>query len=60
MRIIDDTYNGEKFPIVEREYNAYYFPDNYDPDNLEAQSSEIAEAEETHQQVKVYQRANPE
>lgn len=59
MKIIDDTYNGEKFPIVEREYNAYYFPDNYNPDNIEVQSAEIAEAAETHQQVKVYQRANP-
>ncbi len=59
MKIIDDTYNGEKYPIVEREYNAYYFPDNYDPDNLEAQTAEIAEAEETHRQVRIYHRADP-
>lgn len=24
--IIDKTYNGADYPIIEREYNAYYFP----------------------------------
>lgn len=39
--IIDETYNGADYPIVEREYNAYYFPENYNPDNMEAQSKAI-------------------
>ena len=39
--IIDETYNGADYPIVEREYNAYYFPENYNPDNMEAQSEAI-------------------
>lgn len=59
MKIIDSTYNGKKYPIIEREYNAYYFPDNYDPDNIEDQAEAVSEAEEEHEQVKIYSRANP-
>jgi hypothetical protein len=59
MRIIDDTYDGSKFPIVERNYNAYYFPDNYDPDNMEQQSDDIANCEENHCKIKIYNNADP-
>jgi hypothetical protein len=59
MKIIDDTYNGAKYPIVERNYNAYYFPDNYDPDNMEEQSDDITACEENNCQIKIYDDANP-
>lgn len=59
MRIIDDTYNGAKYPIVERNFNAYYFPDNYNPDNMSEQAEDIANAYEHHYKVKIYNRANP-
>ena len=29
--MIDETYNGEKYPIIERKYNSYWFPENYNP-----------------------------
>lgn len=58
MKIIDDTYNGAKFPIIEREYNAYYFPDNYDPDNIPAQAEGLADSYENHHEVKVHMRAD--
>ncbi len=38
MNIIDETYNGEKYPIIERKYNSYWFPENYNTDNEEAQA----------------------
>lgn len=60
MKIIDDTYNGAEYPIIEREYNAYYFPDNYNPDNLEQQAESISEASLHHTKIKIYNRANPE
>jgi hypothetical protein len=56
MNIIDETYNGDKYPIIEREYNAYYFPDNYDPENMDAYIESQIEAAETHQQIKIYHR----
>lgn len=59
MKIIDDTYNGAKYPIVERNYNAYYFPDNYNPDNLIQQSEGVADCEEEACKIKVYDKANP-
>lgn len=59
MKIIDDTYNGAKYPIIERDYNAYYFPDNYNPDNMDHQADAIAECTENHCKVKVYDRADP-
>ena len=43
MNIIDDTYNGDKYPIVERHYNAYYFPDNFDPDEISSRTDKIIE-----------------
>lgn len=49
--IIDDTYNGAKYPIIERDYNAYYFPLNYNPDNIESLSE--------NEKVKIYDKANP-
>lgn len=52
--IIDKTYNGADYPIIEREYNAYYFPENYDPDNLEDQSRAIENCYEEHCKVKVW------
>ena len=58
MRIIDDTYNGAKYPIIEREYNAYYFPENYNPDNTEAQAEGLIDSLENHHKVKVYMRAD--
>jgi hypothetical protein len=59
MKIIDDTYNGEKYPIIEREFNAYYFPDNYDPDNLEEFLDATLACNETSCKTKVYHHANP-
>ncbi len=60
MKIIDDTYNGAKYPIIERDYNAYYFPDNYDPDNIEQQAEGIVDAIENHLQTKIYNNVDPE
>lgn len=54
MRIIDDTYNGAKYPIIERQYNAYYFPDNYDPDNIPAQVEGLLDSLEEQQKTKIY------
>ena len=54
MEIIDSTYNGKKYPIIERDYNAYYFPDNYDPDNMTHQIEAQIEAAETHEPLKIY------
>jgi hypothetical protein len=59
MKIIDDTYDGSKFPIVEREYNAYYFPENYNPDNTIQQVDDLTECYENHCKIKIYNRANP-
>lgn len=42
MNIIDETYNGEKYPIIERDYNAYFFPENFNPDNEEDQAERLA------------------
>ena len=39
--IIDKTYNGDKYPIIEREYNANFFPENYNPDNMDNQAEAI-------------------
>ena len=39
--IIDETYNGDKYPIIERKHNAYFFPENFNPDNMEAYASTI-------------------
>ena len=58
MKIIDDTYNGAKYPIVEREFNAYYFPENYNPDNSLQQVDDIKECYENHCKTKIYNRAN--
>ena len=52
--IIDETYNGADYPIVEREYNAYYFPENFNPDNMEAQSNAIENCVKDHCKVKVW------
>ncbi len=54
MNIIDDTYNGEKYPIIEREYNAYYFPDNYNPDNMEDQAEGLLTSYQNHQVIEPY------
>ncbi len=54
MKIIDETYNGEKYPIIEREYNAYYFPDNYNPDNIKDQSEGLVESFKNHHEVIPY------
>jgi hypothetical protein len=59
MRIIDDTYNGKKYPIIEREYNAYYFPDNFNPDNEEDQAEGLVDSYLNHHMIKVYNRADP-
>lgn len=59
MRIIDDTYDGSKFPIVERDYNAYYFPDNYNPDNVDQQADGIMDAVEHHWKTRIYRNADP-
>jgi len=58
MRIIDETYNGEKYPIIEREYNAYYFPDNYNPDNEEDQAEGLVDSFTRHHLIKVYNHAD--
>lgn len=59
MKIIDETYNGAKYPIIERHYNAYYFPDNYNPDNTEQNAADIVEAYEHHYKTRIYNRASP-
>ena len=47
--IIDETYNGDKYPIIEREYNAYFFPENYNPDTMDNQAEAIMKNnKETH------------
>lgn len=51
--IIDETYNGADYPIIEREYNAYYFPENFDPDNMDDQSKAIEDCYKEHCSVKV-------
>ncbi|MPN40070.1 hypothetical protein SDC9_187605 [bioreactor metagenome] len=50
--VIDDTYNGAKYPIIEREFNAYYFPDNYNPDTLKSQLD--------GGEIKIYTHGNPQ
>lgn len=59
MKIIDDTYNGKKYPIIEREYNAYYFPDNYNPDNEAAQVEGLIDSYMNRHKVFVYNKADP-
>ena len=50
--VIDDTYNGAKYPIIEREFNAYFFPDNYNPDTLKSQLD--------GGKIKIYHNADPQ
>jgi len=52
--IIDETYNGADYPIIEREYNAYYFPENYNPDNMDDQGKAIEDCFKEHCSVKVW------
>lgn len=59
MKVIDDTYNGKKYPIIKREYNAYYFPDNYNPDNEEVQAEGLIDSYMNHHKIPVYNRADP-
>lgn len=58
MKIIDETYNGKKYPIIEREYNAYWFPENYNPDNEEAQAEGLIDSYLNNHIIKVYRQAN--
>lgn len=58
MNIIDETYNGKKYPIIEREYNAYWFPDNYNPDNDEDQAEGLIDSYINHHLTKIYKRAD--
>ncbi|HOS68748.1 MAG TPA: hypothetical protein PLG67_00265 [Bacillota bacterium] len=51
MNIIDETYNGEKYPIIERKYNSYWFPENYNPDNEEAQAEELVNSYMNHEDI---------
>jgi len=51
MNIIDETYNGEKYPIIERKYNSYWFPENYNPDNEEAQAEELVNSYMNHDEI---------
>jgi hypothetical protein len=51
MNIIDETYNGEKYPIIERKYNSYWFPENYNPDNEEAQAEELINSYMNHDEI---------
>ncbi|HNR04572.1 MAG TPA: hypothetical protein PKU88_06785 [Bacillota bacterium] len=51
MNIIDETYNGEKYPIIERKYNSYWFPENYNPDNEEAQAEELVNSYMNHEEI---------
>lgn len=59
MRVIDETYNGNKYPIIEREYNAYYFPDNFDPDNEKDQAEGLFTSYMNHHMVRIYNNADP-
>lgn len=52
--IMDEAYNGADYPIIEREYNAYYFPENYNPDNMEAQKEAIDSCVKERCEVKVW------
>ncbi len=54
MNIIDKTYNGHKYPIIERDYNAYFFPDNYDPENSDDYVQAQSNAADVHQQIVTY------
>lgn len=54
MNIIDSTYNGEAYPIIPRDYNAYFFPDNYDPDSIENMVDDIVNSAKKHYQVQPY------
>lgn len=55
MNIIDETYNGEKYRIIERKYNSYWFPENYDPDNEDAQTEELISSYMKNYEIKAYQ-----
>lgn len=54
--IIDETYNGDKYPIIEREYNAYFFPENYNPDTMENQAEAIIKDKKEKQKKKTWRR----
>lgn len=54
--IIDETYNGDKYPIIEREYNAYFFPENYNPDTMENQAEAIMKDRKEKQKKKTWRR----
>ena len=58
MNIIDETYNGEKYPIIERKYNSYWFPENYNPDNEEAQAEELVSSYMERHELKVHKNGN--
>ncbi|MEA4848651.1 MAG: hypothetical protein VB106_15590 [Clostridiaceae bacterium] len=59
MNIIDETYNGEKYPIIERKYNSYWFPENYDPDNEEAQAEGVINSYKEHRELKEHKNGDP-
>jgi hypothetical protein len=58
MNIIDETYNGEKYPIIERKYNSYWFPENYDPDNEEAQAEELINSYMENRELKEHKNGD--
>lgn len=58
MNIIDETYNGEKYRIIERKYNSYWFPENYDPDNEEAYAEELADSYKKQHERKANENKN--
>lgn len=54
--IIDETYNGDKYPIIEREYNANFFPENYNPDNMDNQAEAIMKKNNEKHKKKSWKR----
>lgn len=56
--IIEETYDGNKCPIIERDYNAYVFPENYNPDNMEDQVESIIECYENRCKIKVWDKTD--
>lgn len=58
MNIIDETYNGEKYKIIERKYNSYWFPENYDSDNEEAYAEELVNSYKKETESKTSENKN--
>lgn len=54
--ILDETYNGDKYPIIKREYNANFFPENYNPDAMNNQTEAIMKDNKKKHRKKSWKR----